>query len=404
MRQHTQIRWLAGFGIALLVAGTAAVVTQRVVANNAKSAAKGPVTAASAVPLEFRPQEVVHPVLTNMPQAVEFSGPLVAPNTAMVRAKASGTLLALTVTEGARVAAGQTLGRIDLAEMSSRIAERSANIESARAAVLQAERVHASNERLAAQQFISPSAVDNSRMALDTARAAAKAAQASLDTTRVALRDEAITAPISGIVAKRHVLPGEKVSNEQQVLTIVDLSKLELAGTVATHEVSRLAPGMAVKVRVEGVAEPMLGRIARIAPAAEAGTRAIGLAVEIANPRETLRAGQYALATVALADPQPRLVLPLTAVGATAGQDHVWVIQSGTLVRRAVTLGRRDDASGKVEVLSGVDAQAQVLALRFDNLREGQRASVLADPLKDKQSAQPPDLASAANPGTTTLR
>ena len=372
-------RWLTGIAIIVLVGGGAALVTQRVASNNAKgSAAKAPLSAASAVPLEFRPNEVVRPALTALPQEIEFSGPLVAPNTAVVRAKASGTLLSLSVAEGSRVAAGQTLGRIDLAEMASRIAERSANIESARAAVLQAERAHASNERLAAQQFISPSAVDNSRMALDTTRATLAAAQASLDTTRVALRDGAVLAPISGIVAKRHALPGEKVSMEQQLLTIVDLAKLELAGSVATHEVARLAPGMAVQVRVEGVAAPVAGRIARIAPAAEAGTRSIGLTVEIANPREALRAGQYALAKVALADPQPRLVLPLTAVGTTAGQDHVWVIENGTLARRAVTLGRRDEAGGRIEVLSGVGAQAQVLSLRFDNLREGTRASVAA--------------------------
>ena len=372
-------RWLMGIAIIALVGGVAALVTQRVASNNAKgAAAKAPLSAASAVPLEFRPNEVVRPALTALPQEIEFSGPLVAPNTAVVRAKASGTLLSLSVAEGSRVTAGQTLGRIDLAEMASRIAERSANIESARAAVLQAERAHASNERLAAQQFISPSAVDNSRMALDTTRATLAAAQASLDTTRVALRDGAVLAPISGIVAKRHALPGEKVSMEQQLLTIVDLAKLELAGSVATHEVARLAPGMAVQVRVEGVAAPVAGRIARIAPAAEAGTRSIGLTVEIANPREALRAGQYALAKVALADPQPRLVLPLAAVGTTAGQDHVWVIENGTLARRAVTLGRRDEASGRIEVLSGIGAQAQVLSLRFDNLREGTRASVAA--------------------------
>ena len=387
-------RWLMGIAIIALVGGVAALVTQRVASNNAKgAAAKAPLSAASAVPLEFRPNEVVRPALTALPQEIEFSGPLVAPNTAVVRAKASGTLLSLSVAEGSRVTAGQTLGRIDLAEMASRIAERSANIESARAAVLQAERAHASNERLAAQQFISPSAVDNSRMALDTTRATLAAAQASLDTTRVALRDGAVLAPISGIVAKRHALPGEKVSMEQQLLTIVDLAKLELAGSVATHEVARLAPGMAVQVRVEGVAAPVAGRIARIAPAAEAGTRSIGLTVEIANPREALRAGQYALAKVALADPLPRLVLPLAAVGTTAGQDHVWVIENGTLARRAVTLGRRDDATGRIEVLSGVGEQAQVLALRFDNLREGTRARVVA--------ASPPGQSAVASSAST---
>lgn len=330
------------------------------------------------VPLEFVQHEVVRPAMARLPSVLEFSGPLVAPQTAVVRAKTGGTLLALNVVEGARVQAGQALGRIEQAELGSRVAERGAQLESARATLAQAERTHNSNERLAQQQFISPIALENSRAALDTARAQLNASQASLETTRVGLRDASILAPISGIVAKRHVLLGEKVSPEQPVLTIVDLARLELAGAVGTHEVSRLAPGMSVQVMVEGTAQPVVGRIARIAPAAEPGTRSIGITIAINNPREALRAGQYALASVTLTDDTDRLTLPLAALGNTSGQDHVWVIEGGLLARRAVMVGRRDERQGRVEVLQGVAANAQVLAARFDNLREGAKASVVA--------------------------
>ena len=330
------------------------------------------------VPLEFAQREIVQPALARLPSVLEFSGPLVAPQTAIVRAKAGGTLLTLNVAEGSRVQAGQVLGRIEQAELGSRVAERGAQLEAARATLVQAERTHGSNERLAQQQFISPNALENSRASLDLARAQLNAAQASLETTRVGLRDASILAPISGIVARRHVLPGEKVSPEQQVLTIVDLAQLELAGAVGTHEISRLAPGMSVQVQVEGLLKPVEGRIARIAPAAEPGTRSIGITIAIQNPKEALRAGQYALARVTLADDTDRLTLPLAALGNTAGQDHVWVIENGLLARRAVTIGRRDEREGRVEVLQGVTAGTQVLAARFDNLREGAKASVVA--------------------------
>jgi RND family efflux transporter MFP subunit len=330
------------------------------------------------VPLEFAAREVVQPSLATLATTIEFSGPLVAPQTAMVRAKAGGTLLALNVAEGSRVQAGQLLGRIEMAEMGSRLAERSALIESARASLAQAERTHANNERLAQQQFISPTALETSRSALEGARAQLAAAQAALDTTRAGLRDATLTAPIGGIVAKRHVLPGEKVSPEQQVLTLVDLARLELAGTVGTHEVARLAAGMPVQVQVEGVDKGVTGRIARIAPAAEPGTRAIGVTIALDNPKETLRAGQYALARAVLNDGTERLTLPVTAVGNNSGQDHVWVIDGGVLARRAVLLGRRDAESGRVEVLQGLKPESQVLAARFDNLREGTKASVVA--------------------------
>lgn len=347
------------------------------------------------VTLEFVTQEVVQPSKAKLAAVVEFSGPLVAPQTAMVRARAGGTLLALNVGEGARVQAGQVLGRIELAELGSRVAERSAMLESARASASQAERTHADNERLAAQQFISASALETSRGALASARAQLGAAQASLDTTRIGLRDAMLIAPISGIVAKRHALPGEKVMPEQQVFTIVDLAKLELAGNVGTHEVARLAPGTAVQVQVEGMLQPVAGRIARIAPAAEPGTRSIGVTIELPNQKEALRAGQYAMAKAVLADDVERLTLPASAVGNTAGQDHVWLIENGVLARRAVTVGRRDEREGKVEVLNGVSSASQVLAARFDNLREGAKAAVVV------QKSAPVASAAASTP---TLR
>jgi hypothetical protein len=124
---------------------------------------------------------------------------------------------------------------------------------------------------------------------------------------------------------------------------------------------------------------------------AEPGTRSIGVTIALDNPKETLRAGQYALARVALDDDTRRMTVPAAALVSASGQDQVWVIADGALLRRAVTLGRRDDARGRVEVLTGLTDDAQVLAVRFDNLREGLKAVVVADkPAK-------PDVATSGN-------
>ncbi len=392
-------RWMLAGGVVLVISAVAGAWMGGLLklpgqdggaaANQASASRKGDgkKDAKKDVPLEFIAREVVQPQFAKLTDVVEFSGPLVAPSTAIVRAKTGGTLLSLAVGEGSRVVAGQALGRIDLAELGTRVAERNANVESARATLAQAERTHQSNQGLAQQQFISSIALENSRMAVDTARAQVAAAQASLDTTRVTVRDAALVAPISGIVAKRQAVPGERLAPEQALLTIVDLATLELAGSIGTHEVSRLAAGMPVQVQVEGVSAPVAGRIARIAPAAEPGTRSIGVTIALANPREVFRAGQYAVARVVLADDKDRLTLPLAAVGNTSGQDHVWIIESGVLARRSVQLGRRDERESRVEVLAGVQPSSTVLAARFDNLREGAKALIVASKSSPMASA-----------------
>jgi len=361
--------WIGGVAV-LLVAGGAAVA---VFANKGEAPKKD-----ADKPLQFQAAELTKPTLASMPDRIEFSGPLVAPGTVTIKSKAVGTLVSLAVGEGSRVQAGQVLGQLDLEELRYRVAEKNASVESTKAQFDQAERQYKTNEALASKNFIAPTALDTSRAAMETARAQWQAAKAQLDTMQVTMRQAALVAPISGVVAKRLTLPGEKVAAEQPLLTIVDLSKLELAGLVGTHEVGRLQPGMPVQVLVEGDDQPVEAHISRISPAAEPGTRSIGVVLALDNPKERFRAGQYGVAKVELPDNASRLTVPLTAITGSAGQEQVWLIDKGALVRRLVTTGRHDERNGRVEVLKGIDDKAQVLASRFDNLREGAKVEIVA--------------------------
>jgi membrane fusion protein (multidrug efflux system) len=363
--------WVIGGAVAIIVALVAAGVVSRAKSGDASKDKK------AAVTLEFTPAEVVKPVFAAMPERLEFSGALVAPRTAIVRAKAAGTLLTLSVAEGSRVKAGQVLGSIDLSDLQSRAAERAAGVDSTRARMVEAERMHQSNQDLANQSFISANALESSRAALEAARAQLKSAQAQLATSALGIREAALVAPISGVIGRRNIVPGEKVSSEQELMTVVDLKELELAGVVGTHQVSMLRPGQKLAVRVEGASAPVEGRVDRIAPMAEAGTRGIRVVVLLANPDEVFRAGQYASALVTLEDAARRLTIPSAAVGQTSGQDFVWTLENGALVRRIVLTGRRDLATGRVEVTQGLSADAQVLAARFDTLKEGAPAKIV---------------------------
>ena len=380
--------WLMGGGVAIIVVALAVGASLRAKSKNDDKNRRPDVT------LEFTPGEVTRPVLATMPEQLEFSGPLMAPRTAVVRAKVAGTLLSLSVAEGSRVKAGQPLGSIDLADLQGRVAERAAGIDSARARMVEAERIHQSNEDLANQRFISANALESSRATLEATRAQLRAAQAQFGTAALGIREAALVAPIGGVIGRRNVLPGEKVSAEQELMTVVDLRELELAGVVGSHQISMLRPGQKLAVRVEGATRPVDGRIDRIAPVAEAGTRGIRVVVLLPNPDEVFRAGQYASALDSLDDSSQRLTVPTESVGQTSGQDFVWTIEKGALVRRLIVTGRRDTANGRIEVTQGLSADAQVVAARFDSLKEGARARVV---VQGAGSGRPAASASAAS-------
>ena len=185
--------------------------------------------------------------------------------------------------------------------------------------------------------------------------------------------------PRSRVVAKRHVQVGEKVAFDSPLVTIVDLTDMELQAAVPAADVPELAIGKAVELTIDGFGDRRFtGRVERINPAAEPGTRAILVYVGIPNPDAALRGGMFATGLIALAASTPVPTLPATAVRTEAGQTFVWTVEGGKLVKRGVMTGRRDDATGRVELKTALPPDIPVLAARFDNLKDGAPAIVKA--------------------------
>ena len=71
-----------------------------------------------------------------------------------------------------------------------------------------------------------------------SARSAYDGAKTQMDIAKAALAETALTSPISGIIAKRTVEPGERVGAEMPVFTILDPASLEVIVPVAAERVA----------------------------------------------------------------------------------------------------------------------------------------------------------------------
>ena len=358
----------------ILIGGVAGAVALRA----SKKGSDGPEVKAPTT-LEFGAAELAMVEPKAMPRWLPVSGTLQPVRQATVKAKVSGDVRQLTVREGDSVQAGQILVRVDTADLDARVLERQGQMQSARAQLALAEKTNAMNQKLLKQNFISQNASDSAESSLEVAKGNLQAAEAQLRVAQNALKDSVATAPLSGIVAKRHVQPGEKVAFDSPLVTVVDLKDMELQAAVPSGDIPELKPGMTVDLAVDGFTDrKFTGRIERINPSTEAGTRAILVFVGIPNEAQALRGGMFATGRIALAAGAPVPTLPATAVRTEAGQSYVWTIQDGKLAKRMVLIGRRDDDAGRVELKTALPANVPVLAARFDNLKEGAPALVRA--------------------------
>ena len=362
--------------ILILTVAVAAVAT----AATLKSHGPDADSASKLVPtLEFTPSEVIHVEALALGQNLFVTGSLDAVQKITLRAKVAAEVRSIPVREGDRVAAGQLVAQIDSVDAQARLAERVGTLETARANLALSEKNRATNKDLLAQSYISQNAYDAIESGYQANAGQVQAAQANVDIARNALSDARVIAPISGVVSKRHVQPGEKVNFDAALISIVDLRTLELQALVPASEVPRIRVGATARLKVDGFADRTFdGRVDRIAPATEPGTRAVLVLITVANPGEQLKVGMFASGAIAIDQTAPVPTLPTDAVRTEGDTSHVWIIAEGKLQKRVVRIGRRDDGGKRVEIEKGVSPSDVILAARFDRLREGAPARVIA--------------------------
>lgn len=340
-------------------------------------------TAATAdappVVLEFNPADLAAVEAHALARWLPVSGALQPVNQTTVRSKVSGEVRQVMVREGETVHAGQMIARFDTADLEAKLTDRMGALESSRAQLALAEKTRAQNLALLKQNFISQTAYDSAESNLSVSQGTLKSNEAQVQLARNALRDAVVTSPLSGTVAKRHVQPGEKVPFDAPLVTIVDLTEMELQAMVPANDIPELNVGMKATLSIDGFGERRFtGTIDRINPTTEAGTRAILVYVHVPNPDGALRGGMFVTGRVTLAADAPVPTLPAIAVRTEAGQNFVWTIENGKLARRLITVGRRDDSAGRVEIKTVLPSGIPILAAPFDNLKIGLPAAIRA--------------------------
>ena len=105
---------------------------------------------------------------------------------------------------------------------------------------------------------------------VQAAKAQVLSAQAVLEMAKIQLQHSELRAPFKGIIVSRNVEPGEVVSPGQEVISLADLSKVDLKVFVAETEIGKVKPGQAVEVRIDTFPDKTYaGNVSFISPEGE---------------------------------------------------------------------------------------------------------------------------------------
>jgi membrane fusion protein, multidrug efflux system len=319
----------------------------------ASKGAGGPAGGGGPPPM---PVEVVAARTDTVTDAITASGQIEALQSIELRPEVEGRITGILVREGAPVAQGTPLVKVDDAELRALVARAEADRDLARQSLARTRELLDQNA--------------SSRADLERAEATSRSTEAQLDLLKVRLARTTVRAPFAGVVGQRAVSLGDYVTTSTRLLSLQTVSPQRAAFQVPERYADQLAPGQQVTFRVASLpGKAFTGTVDFVDPTVRQPGRTITVKAEVPNPRRELQAGMFIEARLATAVRPSAVVIPEDAVLPLQNATFVWAAVDGKAVRRPVELGVR--SPGFVEVKSGVDAGDLVVVGGQERLQEG---------------------------------
>ena len=387
-------RWMAVSGLVVAMTavggyfGFKAYAAKQATAANDRAKKLDPVLALAAVDLA-----VAGPA--TLVQTVAVAGTVDAARQAIVRSRHAGTATNMVKRAGDTVRAGERLVRVDSDELRLRIAERESTIRQTQAQLTVAESARAQQRSLSDRGFTSKAAFDAADGSYIGARSAFENAKTQMDMAKSALAETQLTAPITGVISKRSVEPGERISNEMAVFTIIDPSSLEVVVPIGAERVAELKIGQTAKFQLDSRGTFIEGTLSRIIPTTGSAARTVETRF-LLPANSGVPTGAFLSGQLQIAQNIAPITIPRVALKTDVNGNYVWVVQDGKAVKRRVKVAPgSSDANPLLPVAEGLVAGANVLTLRGVEPNEGQSVAMPgASPAPAPAATAPPATAS----------
>jgi HlyD family secretion protein len=185
-----------------------------------------------------------------------------------------------------------------------------------------------------------------------------------------------ILAPATGTVVAHSAVRGDRVSEDQELLTIADAASWIFQADLAQSDLTRIRPGQAVAVELAGRSERLAGTVHDVLPGANAADYTVPVRVDLAALRAQLPIGLFGTARITVAERRNVPVVPEAALmrDDVTGTVRIAIVDQGHAHWVDVTPGLRSD--GVVEILnSKLEAGQTVVVSGQVGLAEGTHVS-----------------------------
>jgi RND family efflux transporter MFP subunit len=264
---------------------------------------------------------------------------------ATIAAQIAGRVLEVRVDAGQRVRPGELLMRLDAREAAGSDASARATLEQARVAYERTRNLHA-------QKFVS-------QAALDQAAAAWQAAQGSAASSGAGLSHGAVTAPMAGLVAQRHIELGEMAAPGRPLITVFDPKGMRVIASLPQYKLAELKKAGRVRIEFPETGKWVDAVRVEVLPTVDARSHTATARLYLPENLEGVVPGIYARAHFTIGQAR-KMTVPPVAVLRRGEVTAVYVLDDkGGARLRQVRLGEAV-SGGELEVLAGINPGERV--------------------------------------------
>lgn len=269
---------------------------------------------------------------------ISASGTLHPNEEVEIHPEVAGRITSILFKEGSFVKKGQTLVQLNDADIRAQIQKLRAQ------KALQQKVLDRQNELLSIGGI--------SRQDYETTQTQIASIDADIAFQEAQLRKTRIVAPFDGRIGIRNVSVGAIVAPTTAIATLQQLHPLKMDFTVPDQYRDVITTGKTVFFTVDGITEPLSGKISAVDPGADINTRSIKVRAIVSNPDGKLTAGAFAHVQIPNESNNNALLIPSQAVIPTTRDKKVAIVRKGKAALVVVQLGARTE--DKVLVTEGL--------------------------------------------------
>lgn len=345
-----------------LIAGSALIVTGCGKNSGAQQQSAGPmpvkVEEAKAVPVS---------------DSSDYVATLKSRSSAVIMPQVEGQIVQIAVHSGDTVSEGTPLMQIDPLKQQATVKSQEDTRAAAEANLKYAQQQFDRTSALNAAGVVSRQDLDQSRSALDSAKAQVRALDATVREQQVQLHYYNVTAPWAGIIGDIPVHVGDRVTTSTLLTTVDKPGSLEVYVYVPIERAPQLKMNMPVQV-LDGSGKAIAdSRVSFISPQVDNTTQTVLVKARIANSQDKLRQSQFIRARV-IWGTQKSPVVPVLAVSRIGGQYFAFIAEpgnNGSYVARQKPLKVGQMVDNNYVVLDGVKPGDKVIVSGTQFLVDG---------------------------------